>query len=289
MLMAAAATAVPRLPAGATVRSYAPAAIARVHCDGALATQPVFSAYLASIDGLRESMRRDRYPVLGVRRAFYPMAGYDAAILAKLFPRADVIAVDRFPAYPEKQLSEESLASREGRGAYYIYPDEGESTGPRVIGALEDMGFRIRGVHVFTVDGDTYVKRTRAYPNVHAVIEFDSGPDTPRRRYWQLQGTFPSTDSWWWKRLGASWLPDAVLVKGAHHLVENHPEVTAWLTESGGFVVEGANVARHASEGIVLCEFSGRIRADSDPSARAYLFPGRFGYGDSARVRYIRP
>lgn len=199
-----------------------------------------------------------------VKTAFYPLSGVDGGIV-QLFPEARLlIGIDDHPFLQIPADGETILIHRSPVEAFRrteeISRDQtafGIFAGQRVIGAMASSvpNFRLLEVTVFVTEENVSISEKDRL--VHGLIDFDSGPGTPLRRYLHVNAKLVRglnyKTSWWFRGLDR-WVPDAVIIKGAQGLFypsgnesrDAHPlrrDILKWLRWSRGYLIEGDNRA----------------------------------------------
>ncbi len=242
------------------------------------------------------------------KTVFYPMSGYDAGTPVHLFPDATtIIGIDNHPFLSPDASAGQIPYSKVGTHSFAYFHDVGRlrGVGPAIIGALHSAvpGFRLRDVTLVERDElhalarDDWSPSRRARPPgtaVHAIVEFDAGPGTPTRRYVHVNGSIEGegvAKTWWWKMVDRL-APDAVLMKGAEHVLTSRggavslrPKVDAWLRRSAGVLIED-----DANYSEVLWDDDRRTVVPVHTAARSAVIPLKgwsFGYTREGRNVYV--
>lgn len=256
-----------------------------------------FHKYLSRLGELHWDLRKARIPVDNSKRVFYPAAAYDSAI-ARLFPDADIVAVDDHPVCsPEFLTSGDVIRLDAGQGGSYLRLGDiarEKYIGSRVFSGLVDSGQVLHDILYFSVETDP----TR----IHMLVLFSDGPKAKVRSYLQVEGSVPTTAeearSLWWMGLLDDSPPDVVIAKSANHSLspEGNPFMHAtaldWLRETNGIALEGVRT-HGAHPDLGSAEFAGGPIPSPVPRGvtRHWQshFPGRFGYGDNVRALWFGP
>jgi hypothetical protein len=284
-----------------------------IHVDRETHAGLGYAVQPSQLDRLRGLIEKNVGP-FRARTIFYPMAGYDAGTAQRLFPEATtIIGVDNHPFLPETPPARISYGPAPAQNVVlYRNVDHLAYVGPAAIGQLQAMvpGFRLRRVYVVTTEelqghrGESGFKQLsdsdpRRVPSGHGIVEYDTGPGTPLRRYVHInaslltQGNVEST--WWWNAIERM-APDTVLVKGAEEAFQHRaayhlrPSIRSWLHRAGGTLVE--EVLSHDAGTAWVPQFSGFQSFPKLPTASIDVREAgleRFGYTHRIQVtRYPR-
>ena len=217
--------------------------------------------------------------------AFYPMAGYDASTPAQLFPNARLIVATswaRFVKDPDAIVSpkygRQNVAAE--YDAQYILWDEdqkSDSNASLEIARLSLVtpGFRLRRAVAFR-EGPT---------KIHGLIEYDSGPDTPIKRYVHVHQNAGGDGSYaarsWWMRELRSIGVGAMVVKADYGVFRKRTAFAAAVDELLG---ENAAVVVEDAEDTNSPQYTGFIAPDRLAFRRFTGLP--YGYGTAVISRY---
>lgn len=250
-----------------------------------------FDDYLKKIIKIRTAVSQKFSRAKDVKWVLYPASGSDAGYPTLLFKNANVIAIDNHPIVSKRVAASTGkinlkVPSEENMNATHQWTgDFGETSSllGQILSRLTRSikNFRLKGIELFTQNTDGAV---------HGIIQFDTGPRTPARKYIQIQsrgGESFEPNSWWHKSLLDLQL-DAVVVKASQTAVgtgDFRNEILAALLRSQGLLVEGLNMC-----GPLDRNNSGELSGYGPKFRHMFRRPNltipieRFGYGDKVYV-----
>lgn len=260
------------------------------------------SRYVKGLKKVSRAVNKFSSSPQDLARILYPFAGADGPMAFHLFPNArEVVGIDNHPFFSEAPFAHEKLLVKPNRGTSFRHTvdiDDLPEVGSRILGFLKGTipGFRLKRIlaHESLERETDYSSRTA--PHWHTIVEFDSGPGTPLRRYVHLHLAFdPSriqvkSNTGWWLSEVMRMQPQAVIVKAAHYQYREdrfRKFILSVLRKNSGLLIEGAETG----SGYSAWEFSSKFGSIEYefPNSESIELHGRdtglhFGYSDSIRM-----
>lgn len=181
---------------------------------------------------LDEPIRENPYPLIRetverfgnnkkIKTVVYPLSGFDAQTPFQIYPDADVVyGIDGEPFMSPEESGQTveyfPLPYNPARSSYstigqvMMQKTQVKPLLTRLAGNIK--GFRLRQVEGFRISGAKEIPRTRSQGGkyvtepavpMHGLIEFDTGPGTPARKYYHINDVFSAEDNienrWWYK------------------------------------------------------------------------------------------